>query len=49
MPPTVARILSVALTREFRKRLPQASLTITEGLSASMTEWLKILLEGQAF
>ena len=41
LPPTIARILSVALTREFRKRLPQASLTITEGLSVSMTEWLK--------
>ena len=41
LPPTVARTLSVALTREFRKRLPHASLTITEGLSASMTEWLK--------
>jgi LysR family nitrogen assimilation transcriptional regulator len=41
LPPTVARVLSVALTREFRKRLPHASLTITEGLSVSMTEWLK--------
>ena len=40
LPPTIARVMSVALTRAFRQRLPNASLTITEGLSASMTEWL---------
>jgi LysR family nitrogen assimilation transcriptional regulator len=40
LPPTIARVLSVGITREFRKRLPMASLTITEGLSASMIEWL---------
>ncbi len=40
LPPTVARVMSVPLTRAFRQRLPQASLTIAEGLSASMAEWL---------
>jgi len=40
LPPTVARALSVPLTRAFRKRLPQAALTLSEGLSASMIESL---------
>jgi LysR family nitrogen assimilation transcriptional regulator len=40
LPPTVARVMSVPLTRAFRARLPQAALTIAEGLSASMAEWL---------
>jgi LysR family nitrogen assimilation transcriptional regulator len=40
LPPTVARVMSVPLTRAFRERLPQASLTITEGLSVSMVESL---------
>jgi LysR family nitrogen assimilation transcriptional regulator len=40
LPPTIARVLTVPLTRAFRKRLPQARLTISEGLSAAMIEAL---------
>jgi LysR family transcriptional regulator, nitrogen assimilation regulatory protein len=40
MPPSVARVLAVPLTREFRKQLPQATLALQEGLSASMQEAL---------
>jgi len=40
MPPSVARVLTVPLIREFRERLPEASLSITEGLSAAMQESL---------
>jgi LysR family transcriptional regulator, nitrogen assimilation regulatory protein len=40
MPPSVARVLAVPLTREFRKQLPQATLALQEGLSVSMQESL---------
>lgn len=40
LPPSLARVHAVALTRLFRERLPEASLSITEGLSAPMQEWL---------
>ena len=40
LPPTVARMMAVELTREFRRRLPQAALSISEGLSVSMQERL---------
>ncbi|MEP7085666.1 MAG: LysR substrate-binding domain-containing protein, partial [Betaproteobacteria bacterium] len=40
LPPTIAKVMAVALTREFRQRLPDASLSITEGLSISMQDWL---------
>lgn len=40
LPPSIARMLAVPLTREFRHRLPKASLSITEGLTISMQEWL---------
>jgi LysR family transcriptional regulator, nitrogen assimilation regulatory protein len=40
LPPSLARVLTVPLTRAFRAQLPQASLSITEGLSAHMLEWL---------
>src|SRR6187431_2763903 len=32
LPPTVARMMAVPLTREFRRRLPSATLSIIEGL-----------------
>ncbi|AZV94559.1 LysR substrate-binding domain-containing protein [Kerstersia gyiorum] len=41
MPPSIARALTVALTREFRQRLPDAALSISEGLSIPMQEWLQ--------
>lgn len=40
LPPSLARMLTVPLTRAFRAQLPEASLSITEGLSANMQEWL---------
>ncbi len=40
LPPSIAKMLTVPLTREFRQRLPSAALSISEGLSMSMQEWL---------
>jgi LysR family transcriptional regulator, nitrogen assimilation regulatory protein len=40
LPPSLARVLTVPLTRAFRQRLPQASISISEGLSVTMQEWL---------
>lgn len=40
LPPTLARVLTVPLTRAFRRQLPEAQLTITEGLSSAMQESL---------
>ncbi len=41
LPPSMAKILTVSLTREFRKRLPEAALSISEGLSMTIQEWLQ--------
>ena len=38
LPPSLARVLTVAYTRAFRQTLPQAQLSITEGLSAGLLE-----------
>jgi LysR family nitrogen assimilation transcriptional regulator len=40
LPPSVARVLTVPLTRAFRAELPQAHLSIREGLSADLAESL---------
>ena len=40
LPPTLARVLTVPLTRAFRQQLPDARLSISEGLSTVMQEWL---------
>ena len=40
LPPSIAKLMTVPLTREFRKRLPNAALSISEGLTMSMQEWL---------
>lgn len=40
LPPSVARVLAVPLMRAFRRRLPDAQLSISEGLSAAMQERL---------
>jgi LysR family nitrogen assimilation transcriptional regulator len=40
LPPSVARVMAVPLTRAFREQLPQARLSITEGLSFAMQESL---------
>lgn len=44
MPTSIARLLTVPLTHEFRARMPQATLAIHEGLSAAM---LEALLQGR--
>lgn len=40
LPPSLSKVLTVPLTRIFRARLPEASLSISEGLSANMQEAL---------
>ncbi len=40
LPPSLARVLTVPLTRAFRQQMPDAQLSIIEGLSAAMQEWL---------
>ena len=42
LPPTVARHLTVPVVREFRSRYPRASLSIVEGLSSTIQEWLVV-------
>lgn len=38
--PSASKMLTVQLTRQFRNQLPNATLSITEGLSLMMQEWL---------
>ena len=40
LPPSLSKVLAVPLIREFRRRMPQASLSISEGLSLGMHESL---------
>jgi LysR family nitrogen assimilation transcriptional regulator len=40
LPPSLAKVLAVPLIREFRRRMPEATLSITEGLSLGMHESL---------
>ncbi len=40
LPPSVAKVLAVPLIREFRRRMPEATLSISEGLSVAMQESL---------
>jgi len=42
LPPSVAKVMTVALIREFRQRMPEATLSISEGLSVGMHESLAI-------
>jgi LysR family nitrogen assimilation transcriptional regulator len=41
LPPSVARVLTVPLTRAFRAKMPDAQLSISEGLSSAMQENLQ--------
>ena len=41
LPPSVARALTVPLTRAFRSQMPEAQLSISEGLSSAMQENLQ--------
>lgn len=40
LPPTLARVLTVPIMRRFQRQMPDASLTISEGLSSTMLESL---------
>lgn len=40
LPPTVSKVLTVPISREFRRTMPEATLSITEGLSSPMTQAL---------
>jgi len=40
LPPSLARVITVPLTRAFRQQLPQAQLSISEGLSTAMQDGL---------
>jgi len=40
LPPSLARLLAVPLTRAFRRALPEATLSISEGLSTAILEQL---------
>jgi LysR family transcriptional regulator, nitrogen assimilation regulatory protein len=42
LPPTVARHLTLPVVREFRQRYAGGSLSIVEGLSATIHEWLLV-------
>ena len=42
LPPTFARLMTAPVVREFRGRFPRASLSIVEGLSSYMHEWLQV-------
>jgi LysR family nitrogen assimilation transcriptional regulator len=41
LPPSLSRLITVPLIREFRRRLPNAHLTLTEGFSVVMNEGLR--------
>lgn len=40
LPPTLSKILAVPITREFKRLMPDATLSVSEGLSKSMLESL---------
>jgi LysR family nitrogen assimilation transcriptional regulator len=40
MPPSIGRQLTLPLIEGFRQRMPKARLTIVEGLSANIVEWI---------
>lgn len=42
LPPSLSKLVTVPLTHAFRKRLPQAQLTLTEGFSVQMYEGLRV-------
>ena len=42
LPPSVSRTLTGPLVTEFRRRFPQAQLSVVEGLSTYVLEWLAI-------
>jgi LysR family nitrogen assimilation transcriptional regulator len=42
LPPTLARAQTAPIVREFRRRFPKASISIVEGLSVNILEWVVV-------
>jgi LysR family nitrogen assimilation transcriptional regulator len=42
LPPTLARVLTAPIVRHFRQRFPRASVSIAEGLSVTIQEWVEV-------
>ncbi|MFT3789977.1 MAG: LysR substrate-binding domain-containing protein [Rudaea sp.] len=42
LPPTLAKVIAVPLTRAIRKQMPEAEISLSEGLSMSLQEWLRL-------
>lgn len=42
LPPTLARAHTASIVREFRQRFPKASISIVEGLSVHILEWVVV-------
>jgi len=42
LPPTLARVLTAPIVRDFRQRFPKANVSIVEGLSATIQEWVQV-------
>jgi len=42
LPPTLARVLTAPIVRDFRQRFPHATVSIVEGLSATIQEWVRV-------
>ena len=42
LPPTLARVLTAPIVRDFRQRVPDAQVSIVEGLSATIQEWVQV-------
>jgi len=42
LPPTLARMMTAPIVREFRRRFPRATVSIVEGLSAHIEEWVSM-------
>jgi len=42
LPPTLALVLTAPIVREFRRRYPKATVSIVEGLSVNILEWVVV-------
>ena len=42
LPPTLARVLTAPIVRDFRQRFANAEVSIVEGLSATIQEWVQV-------
>jgi LysR family nitrogen assimilation transcriptional regulator len=42
LPPTLARVLTAPIVRDFRQHFPRATVSIVEGLSTTIEEWIEV-------